>query len=363
MPNYTSKISSKISFLLFLGLVLAGCEPNEPTEPPAADFATGVYVCNEGIYSQTSGTISHYNPDTKQLRAGGCLFRSVNSRDLGNVVQSMQFWNDKAYIVVNNSNKIEVVNAENWQESAQITGLQQPRYILPVDEHILYVSQWGNDGLTGEIKVIQIPENQIIASIPTYKGAELMFLHNSQAWISHTGGYDYDNRLAILNTNSHTLAHTINLPADVPNSIAKDAQNHLWVSCMGKTIYSNFPEIDSASSTASALICIDPDTRQILRHIRLDIGGSARHLQSDASGNTLFYSYRDGVYRFDIASEQSQRIISGNFYGLGFDKAKNELYAGRNAGISAAQVLRLTPQGTAIDSFLAGVFVNGIYFR
>jgi len=363
MPSYTSKISAKLSFFLLLGLLWAGCEPKVPIEPPQADFATGVYACNEGIFSQTSGTISHYNPNTKQLRAGGCLFRSVNSRDLGNVVQSMAFWGEKVYIVVNNSNKIEVANAENWQESAQITGLQQPRYILPISEHILYVSQWGNDGLTGEIKVIQLPENQIIASIPTYKGAEAMFLHNSQAWLSHTGGYDYDNRLAIINTNTHTLAHTIALPADVPNSITKDAQNRLWVACMGKTIYSNFPEIDSASSTESALICIDADTRQILRHIRLDIGGNARHLQSDASGNALFYSYRDGVYRFDIANEQSQRIAIGNFYGLGFDKARGELYAGRNSGISAAQVLRLSPQGTVIDSFLAGVFVNGLYFR
>lgn len=356
------RIAKFTSFLAFL-LLFSACG-NEPPQPiPAADFANGVYLCAEGVFSQTSGTITHYNPITKQVRAGGCLFRSINGRDLGNVVQSLSFFGDKVYIVVNNSNKIEVANANTWQEEAQILGLSQPRYALPISSRTMYVSQWGNDGLTGEVKVIQTPENQVISTVAVPAGAEQFLQHQNTVWLTHTGGYGHDNRLTIIDTSTHTVLHTISLPADVPNSLQKDAQNRIWVACGGKTIYTNYPNIDTSLSSPAALLCIDPNTRLIHTFFTLDYGGNARNLQINPQTQQLYYLYKDGVYAFDIAQGLPTRILSGNFYGLGYDAGLNELYAAKNNGISPADVYRISPTGAAIDTISAGAFTNAAIFR
>jgi hypothetical protein len=356
------KVAIFFPFLAFL-LSIAACENEPPPEQPTADFAHGVYLCAEGVFSQTSGTITHYNPSNQEVRAGACLFRSINGRDLGNVVQSLSFHGDKVYIIVNNSNKIEVANANTWVEEAQILGLAQPRYALPISSRTMYVSQWGNDGLTGEIKVIQTPENQVISTLSVPAGAEQFLLHQNTVWVAHTGGYGHDNRLTIIDTSTHSVLHTISLPADVPNSLQKDAQNRIWVACSGKTIYSTYPNIDTSLSSPAALLCIDPNTRLIHTFFTLEYGGNARNLQINSQTQQLFYLYKDGVYAFDIAQGLTTRILDGNFYGLGFDAARNELYAAKNNGISPAEVFRINTSGAAIDTITSGAFTNAAVFR
>jgi hypothetical protein len=131
-----------VFYSLIITLSLYSCKPeNGPI--PSGDYSRGVFVVNEGIYGQTSGTITFYNEDSSKTIQD--IFRITNNRDLGNVVQSMYFQYDRAYIVVNNSNKIEVVDADNFKELAQINGLEQPRYFLPISPDRALVTQWGLD--------------------------------------------------------------------------------------------------------------------------------------------------------------------------------------------------------------------------
>ena len=57
------------------------------------------------------------------------IFSQINSFQLGDVVQSMNIIDEKAYIVVNNSSKIEVANIDSMNSIATIQGLISPRYI------------------------------------------------------------------------------------------------------------------------------------------------------------------------------------------------------------------------------------------
>ena len=71
-------------------------------------FANGTFVLHEGNFQGGNASLSFLNNFTGIMSNG--VFTAVNSIPLGDVGQSMTIWDDKGYIVVNNSGKIEVVD-------------------------------------------------------------------------------------------------------------------------------------------------------------------------------------------------------------------------------------------------------------
>lgn len=349
----------KVGVLILL-LIQLGCKP-EPEPQVNAAYEQGVFVTNEGVFSQTSGTITYYNEDSLILKQG--IFKRENSRDLGNVVQSMCFHEDKAYVVVNNSNKIEVADANSFKEVAQILNLEQPRYFLPISATKAYVSQWGNDLLSGSIAVVNLTTNTIEQRIESGigKGPERMLLYGDKVFVVHTGGLETDNLLAVIDTNSHSVVQSIALP-DVPNSLQLAADGNIWLACRGKTVYSNYPQIDTQASTAGAIVAINPQSYQEEYQLGFAKGEGASDLIRNALGNQLFYSHQSQVWQLDPLSRTPSVLLTGNFYGLGF--ADGRIYAAEYAGIQPAWIYRYSAStGIKIDSFQAGVFANGFYFK
>src|SRR5687767_12691559 len=100
-----------------LSFLISSCDDDD--NKPKGEFEHGVFVVNEGNFQHADGSISYINPSSGEVSYD--LFGAVNSgRALGDVVQSMTIDNDQAYIVVNNSNKIEVVNANTFKASYTI---------------------------------------------------------------------------------------------------------------------------------------------------------------------------------------------------------------------------------------------------
>ncbi len=356
-------------YFLFFALLWAGCEGEDPIdEPVEGAYSSGVFLCAEGVFNQSSGTVHHYEPSSKALsQSGGCIFRAANGRDLGNVVQSLNFDSAHAYIIVNNAQKIEVVRRSDWKEQAQITGLDMPRYALAVGDSLLFVSQWGADGLTGSLRIYSLPSRQFLQAVPTYKGAERIGLVENSIWLVHAGGYAAaENKIAVIDIETQALAHTLTLPYENPNSLYFDeATGLVWVLCAGRTVYSNYPDIDTAQSTPSALLAYDAQDYSLQMGLPLGVGEQARGLEVYA--NKAYWLMRAGAYSAPLSvssvANNVSLLISGNFYGLGIDRARGDLYASRNRGINTARTLRYsTGQGAIIDSIEAGIFVNGTFF-
>jgi len=338
------------------------CKPEQPLTP-SLPYSQGIFVSNEGIYGQTSGTISHYNPDSG--RVSQKIFKSKNNRDLGNVVQSMCFVNDKAYIVVNNSNKIEVADANSFEEYAQISNLLQPRYMLALDSNTAYVSQWGLDLLSGSIAVLDLQSNQIIQTIETGigKGPERMCLHNGKVYLANVGGLESDNFISVIDINNHTVVDTIQVD-DKPNSLQLSNDGVLWVACGGKTVYANYPEIDTVASTVGSLIAIAPNSSNIIHRIQLQKGIGAHQLTRNTLGNSLFFSYNNQICKLSPDQNQWQPLFSGSFYGLGYNPQDDYLYVAENAGIQTAWAYRYrSTNGSLVDSFEVGIFANGFWTK
>lgn len=334
----------------------------QSTEAPLVEgaYTTGVFTINEGVFGNSSGTITHY--DRSSGNATSSIFQAANKRELGDVVQSMHLHNGQAYLVVNNSNKIEVVDAETFQEKAQITGLRLPRYCLAVSATEAYVSEWGTDGLTGTLARIDLEQNTIIERIPVGKGPEQLLKANDQLYISHPGGFGDNNEVSVLDLNTRQVT-TIRV-GDRPSGLVLDGMGRVWVACAGKVVYTTYPNIDVSASTESSLTLLDPSTQQVARTYSFGKGNPVGNLTLNTTdGRTLYYTREGQVWAFDAVAETENRLFAGRYYGLGYDPVSQHLYAATSSGVNEATVeIRTINDGREVDTYTAGNFANGFVF-
>lgn len=346
--------------LLAVGtLLLTACDPKEDATP-AGKYENGVLIVNEGQFGKGTGTVSYFNRSTKTVEND--IFQTTNGRPLGSLVQSVSIHNDKAYVVVNNGNKIEVADAKDFTSVGVISGLAQPRYFLGLTDQKAYVSQWGADGLTGSVVVVNLNTNTVTKTIATGRGAERMLRVNNNVYVTWEGGYGNDNRVTVLDANTDAVVANI-VVGDNPNSIQLDASNKLWVSCGGIRDYMN-PTLN----TFGSLVRINPASNAVELTIPIpSLIDYPEKLTLNKGRNVLFYAYGGKVYRQEINSSSlnANPFISRPVYGLGVDPAEDVLYIA-DAGdfISNGKVIRYNVNtGAPLDSVQVGIGPSDFMFR
>src|SRR5687768_17364874 len=96
------------ALLPITSLVFTACDPEKAPAVPKGEYEKGVIILNEGNFQKGNSSVSFYNRDSKTVTHD--IFTLVNARPLGDVAQSIAAHKDRAYMVVNNGNKIEVVD-------------------------------------------------------------------------------------------------------------------------------------------------------------------------------------------------------------------------------------------------------------
>jgi YVTN family beta-propeller protein len=358
--NQINVVSMKllIAFVVIAIFSLSSCKKDD--DDKVGKYTKGVFVTNEGPFQTGTGTVSFINRNAATIENE--IFEVVNNRPLGNVVQSATFHNGKIYIVVNNADKIEIVDADDFKEVGAINGLKLPRYILPVSSSKAYVSQWGTGGMQGEIKVINLGSNSVIKTIPTGKGAETMLKKDNFVYVTNGGGLDNDNTVTVIDANTDAVVATLTVGAN-PNSIQLGSNGYLYVLCSGKW-KSDFSSLEEKG----ALYVIKSNNQTDVVGYDFDSEFSQpSDLTINTSNNKLYYNYNGNIYTQDIAatSLQLNALVNRNFYSLGYDPATDYLYAGDAGNFSSnGKVLRYNSgTGAVIDSFDAGIAPNGFLFR
>ena len=358
----------KIIGMIVLAIsTLESCKKDTPTPSVTeGNYEQGYFVSNEGGFGSGNGSISFISGDNT---VENNVFASVNSFLLGDVVQSMNVINDKAYIVVNNSYKIEVANINSMTHVASIEGgyFQSPRYILQVDEHKAYVSDWGG-GFGGSIVIIDLESNIQTGLIYNGSSPEGLVKAGDKVFTAD-GGYGWFSsspRVSVINTITDEIESTIDV-GDVPRSIQVDVNGDVWVLCEGATNYdSTWSYIES--HTAGQLIRINGVTAQIEEtFIFADSTQHPSNLVINNAGTTLYFSnggWTKAVYAFDIAATElpTTALISKSFYSLGCN-------GGYIYGTDAVDYMqngwsyRYTTSGIIVDSAQVGIIPGGYCFN
>src|SRR4051812_49296144 len=133
---------TKTIFALSLSVAFfSSCKKDEPVAPSSGGQSIaagdGVFVTNEGNFMGGNAKVSFYRYSDQTTVED--LFHPVNARQFSDVCQSMSIINGNAYLVVNNSGKIEVVTTIYLRSIGSISGFVSPRYILQVSPSKAYV--------------------------------------------------------------------------------------------------------------------------------------------------------------------------------------------------------------------------------
>lgn len=348
-----------LSLLLpfILSFIFTSCDKSENDNPPGK-WSNSVYIINEGLYPTGSGTISAYNRETSEVTPD--LFESVNGRPLGNVAQSLTVHNNEAFIVVNNANKIEVVNLDDFKSVATIEDLTYPRYFLGFDDNKGFVSCWDST-----IKVIDLHDYSIISSMQAGTGPDEMVLAGNRLFVINSGGFGIDSTVSVFQTGDEESLGKI-LVGHRPAGIRKDLNGKIWVLCSGKG-WNGFP---APGDTPATLVCIDPENLEIIKDISFpDHEIHPDNLIINENSSILYYNHPEGIFAFPVTAAMlnTEPFIASSimYYGMGYEQSSKMIYA--TDPLDYAQngwVFRFNASdGSLVDSFLAGIVPNGFWFN
>jgi len=279
------------------------------------------------------------------------LFEEANGRPLGDVPNSMTIAGEKAYIVVNNSGKIEVVNKSTVASIATISGLKSPRNFAVVSSANAYVTSIYSDSVT----VINLADNTISGYINLRRTSESIIVSNNKAFVSNWVG---GNEIMVIDVLTNKVTDSITVGME-PESMVIDRNNTLWVLCNGGWERNNFAELIQISTSSNEVI------KKLIFPSKL---ASPTSLTINGAGDALFY-LENGVNKVQLAFPilptaplipQSDRT----FYKLGIDPVENYIIV--TDAIDYKQqgfVLLYLPDGTSFSSSYAGIIPGSVCFN
>lgn len=325
----------------------------------SGEYANGVFILNEGKFMSTETAEVSFLSENGVLEND--IFYGVNQSYLGDTAQSIGLEGDRAYIVVNNSNAIKVVNRYTFELITTITtNIESPRYIV-FENGKGYVSNLGNPGDASDdfIAVIDLHSNQVTATIPVVEGPEKMVEENGKLYVAHKGGWGVGNTISVIDLSSNTVTATIAV-ADVPDGIEEE-DGYLYVLCSGFASWSA-----EVPSTQGGIYKIDLSNNQIVSQISFAEGTYPTHLEIE--NNKMYYTIGGEVYAMDLSANAlpTQAILSLNgVYNIyGFEVEDGKIYISDPKDYNSnGEIFIYSTSGNLINSYEVGIAPNGFYFN
>ncbi len=364
-----SKISLEfLTVCLAFASLVASCkkDKNEDSNPTAVDqpaitatYDNGVFISCEGAFVGGTGTLSFYNRVTGVT--SNDIFKAANGVVLGNLVQSMEIYNGKGYIVVNNADKVEVVNSSTIATDGKISGLSSPRYFLGIDATKGYVSQWGTSAANKGIRVINLSTKTAGALIATAASPEKMAKVGNYVYLV-SSGFDNDSTINIINTSTDAVEKTLTVGLN-PNSVTVDKNGKVWVLCGGKS--------DSLPSKIipGKLVRINPSTNTVEASFNFPSAADRPlNLTCNKAKDNLYYlsNFSGEINSFSIAATSivPSAITNRGFYSFAIDPVEDVIYASNPGNfVGNGYILRYTSTATFVDSFQVGIIPGGFCFK
>ena len=339
-----------IFFIPTVILVLVSCvkdKPNAPTQPPVElSNSKKVYIVNEGPFqSGGNGSVSLYDSGTNEVIEN--FYETQNQSQVGNIAQSLNYINGSYYIIVNNAKKI-IVCDKQFKKKTEITGLNSPRYILPLSNQKAYVS----DLYANAIAIVDLNLNAVAGSIPCYGKTEKMVMFYNKVFVTNTDR-DY---VYVINALNDKIEDSVFVGKGAASCLL-DRNDKIWVLASG-----------SITVSAGRISKIDPTNNKVDMLMDFTLNDSPFNLCINATKDTLYY-VNTSIYRMPITNTELPTISfiekgTKNFYALGVNPNDFTVYVSDAFDYSQrSQIYIYKADGTAKHNFKAGIISNSFYFE
>ena len=361
-----------MNFKKFFMLALAGCtflvscenddDLNGVPEEEQGEYSSGIIVLNEGVFGSGNSSVAFVDEDAGTV-SDSIFYKANSEAALGDVAQSIAFHEDYAFIVVNVSNKVEVVDRNTFESIATIeSGLVNPRYIAFSGEQA-YVSNWGdgNDPDDDYIAVINTETFSIEENIGVKNGPEKLLADDDRIYVAHEGGYTAtdNDKISVINTTTNVVEEIITV-GDNPVSLEID-NGVLWVAASGYPYAPN--------ETAGRILTIDLATYEVLQEFEFpNATDHPRNLELE--NGLVYFTLGNSVYAFDQNEEnlpESEVLVMEEVQILGGLEVENSrIYAtSRNSSYTGTGDLFIYnfADGSLLESYEVGINPNEVHLQ
>ena len=335
--------------LLFLALSLSilstSCSTSDDPfveVPQAPNLDNGLLILNQGGFQYNDATIGFssfaydkYHPNIAQTA----------DKALGDQAQSIAFKDNKAFVVLKGSNKIEIFNRYTFKHEGSITeGLAKPLYVAFANNNIFVTNE--------ETQTVSVYD-------ANYKFLTLIKINapvgQILAW--HTKIYVQKNISA-----EKSEIVVVDAKFNITSTIALEKEMQDMVT-LGDFVY-------AISSTADKSFFYKIDAQQdkaVIKFFSTKNSG-AKNLRLD--NNDLYYTSQNSVYKWNphdtnvqvgavLTIPEKDYNATATFYG--FNVINNTIYVGDAGDMLDPSTVYIYRDGKMINSFTAGILTTNFY--
>jgi hypothetical protein len=348
-------MKNTINLLLLLTLFTAlfiSCSEDDPIDKPT-NVADAI-ILNYGDYEGSKSTITAINKEN--LTVTNNFYESVNTVPLVSNVSHAFNYNDKIYILGNNTDELLWVDNGTFEntENAISNDIVKPRYGVGSGNY-LYISCWGGDIWADEslsyIAKFNLSTKTVENKISLPGGPEGMAIAGNKLYAA----LNYKDSVAVIDLSSDELSY-IETPA-VSSYFIKDENDNLYVSLVSTYI-------DSSDTTGLGYINTENDELETVYQMS---GVTTSYVNVMAANADLsnIYVVTDGtnwgdpgsVAVFDVNTKQFEEnkfldSVEG-INGVGF--YNNQVFVFISESVTANGSVKVyQPDGTFADEFETG---------
>jgi YVTN family beta-propeller protein len=343
-----------LQFVFVPLLILPGCVQDPLSVKPVVPVssAKGVYVVNEGTFGRGNATLSYYDLGSFQVYQD--VFASVNGRNLGDVGNQMVVNGTRGYIVVNNSDKIEVLDLQTNRSVGTISvgSGRSPRQMALMSDSLGLVTALYD----AAVLVVDLRMMTVVGRIPVGENPEGIVVAGGKAYVANSG-FGNGRTMSIVDLSTLSSSKTITV-GDNPSGVALSRDGLVYVVCGGS--YGDFS--NPADDTPARVTVVNPSTDVVVDSIVLGGHASAIALSADGWG---YIPTTNGVMTIDTrANRLVGTFVKNAFYGVGVEEVSGDVYlTDPKDFVQPGEIAVYAPNGQLRNRFQGGVIPGSIAFK
>lgn len=217
-------------------IIRAEYTPVEGAAPDTKGSVAGVYVLNEGNMGSNKCTIDFFDYATATYIRNLYPERNPDEiLELGDTGNDLAVYDGKLFIVVNGSNKVEILDAATAKSFGHVD-IASCRNIAFDGKGNAYVSSFtGGNGDCGSIVRFDIASRKITGTVSVGLQPEEIVIADGNLYVANSGQFqapDYDRTISIVSLDDFTLTGSIEVEVNM-HHLRADSQGNLWVSSRG----------------------------------------------------------------------------------------------------------------------------------
>ncbi len=339
----------KITWVAVCTIFCMGCvqDPTAPHTSPPAESSGGVYILNEGRFGHGDASLSYYDLQSGQV--SNDVFFAVNNRMLGDVGNSILIRGGRAYIVVNNSNRIEVIGVADNRSAGTIDmgAGRSPRQMAFVNDTLALVTNLYDNSVI----VVNVRSMSQGTRIPVGPNPEGIVIAAGKVFVANSG-LGSGRSLSVIDLPELSVVRTLRV-GDNPYAIEAASDGTLYVLCAG----SYMPD------TPAKIFIVDPASETVVDSVFL---GS--HVFKFAVGiaGRVYVPVADSVVIVDTGTRRITGSLTRGvaYYGVGVDTVSGNVYlADPKNYVQPGTIHVYTPAGIQSTSFDVGIIPGSFAFK